>query len=203
VQSQRVDSSVILSVGYDQRRKILKIRFRNGRTYYYLSVPAEIHHNLLTAPSIGKYLNEVIKPTYRVIPERDLLRALRRASKRRERRGCHARFMDFPTARFHSGDAAHYGIATPVLWTLARTAEREIRSMSAILRLTYARHRTRSKIFGRHYMDVHELVRALLAGDLLAARQCVADARRSHVQWERMKQPRGLSGGDGCGRGYR
>ena len=82
MQSQRVDSTVILSVGYDERRKILKVRFRNGRTYYYLSVPAEIHHNLLIAPSIGKYLNEVIKPAYRVIPERDLLRALRRASKR-------------------------------------------------------------------------------------------------------------------------
>lgn len=42
-------------------------------------------------------------------------------------------------------------------------------------------------------MDVLDLVRALLAGDLLAARQCVADARRSHVQWERLEQPRGLS----------
>jgi len=42
-------------------------------------------------------------------------------------------------------------------------------------------------------MDLRELVRVLLAGDLLAARQHVADARRSHVQWERLEQPLGLS----------
>lgn len=42
-------------------------------------------------------------------------------------------------------------------------------------------------------MDIRELVRALLAGDLLAARQCVANARRSRVQWDRLEQPRGLS----------
>jgi len=42
-------------------------------------------------------------------------------------------------------------------------------------------------------MDVPELVHALLAGDLLTARQCVADARRTGVQWERLDEPRGLS----------
>ena len=42
-------------------------------------------------------------------------------------------------------------------------------------------------------MNVPELVHALLAGDLLAARQWVADARRTHVQWERLAQPQGLS----------
>jgi len=38
-------------------------------------------------------------------------------------------------------------------------------------------------------MDIRELVRALLDGDLLTAPQCVADARRSHVHWERLTQP--------------
>lgn len=42
-------------------------------------------------------------------------------------------------------------------------------------------------------MDVPELVHALLAGDLLTARQCVADAQRTHVRWEQLEQPRGLS----------
>jgi hypothetical protein len=42
-------------------------------------------------------------------------------------------------------------------------------------------------------MDLRELVRALLTGDLLAARQCVADARRSLVAWERLEQPRGMN----------
>ena len=38
-------------------------------------------------------------------------------------------------------------------------------------------------------MDLRELVRALLAGDLLTARQWVADAQRTHVRWERLEQP--------------
>jgi hypothetical protein len=42
-------------------------------------------------------------------------------------------------------------------------------------------------------MDVPELVHALLAGDLLAARQWVADAQRAHLQWERLAKPQGLS----------
>jgi hypothetical protein len=42
-------------------------------------------------------------------------------------------------------------------------------------------------------MDIPELVRALLAGDLLAARQFVADARRAGVQWERIDQPSDLT----------
>jgi len=42
-------------------------------------------------------------------------------------------------------------------------------------------------------MDIRELVRALLSGDLLTARQCVADAQRAHVAWERLEKPHGLS----------
>jgi hypothetical protein len=47
-------------------------------------------------------------------------------------------------------------------------------------------------------MDVPELVRALLAGDLLTARQAVADAQRAHVQWEGLEQPRGLTEREMC-----
>lgn len=42
-------------------------------------------------------------------------------------------------------------------------------------------------------MDIRELVHALLAGDLLAARQYVADAQRVHVQWNQLEQPVGLT----------
>jgi len=41
-------------------------------------------------------------------------------------------------------------------------------------------------------MDVPDLVHALLAGDLLVARQWVADAHRVHLQWERLERPDGL-----------
>ena len=41
-------------------------------------------------------------------------------------------------------------------------------------------------------MELHDLVRAILSGDLLAARQWVADAHRAGVQWERFEKPVGL-----------
>lgn len=42
-------------------------------------------------------------------------------------------------------------------------------------------------------MQIHKLVQALLAGDLLAARQFVSDARRAQVQWQRLEEPVGLN----------
>ena len=42
-------------------------------------------------------------------------------------------------------------------------------------------------------MELHELVRAVLSGDLIAARQLVADAQRSHRSWTRVERPTGLS----------
>jgi hypothetical protein len=38
-------------------------------------------------------------------------------------------------------------------------------------------------------MKIRELVQALLAGDILTARQCVADALRARTQWERLAEP--------------
>ena len=67
MRSQRVDSSVALTVGYDDQRHVLKVRFRNGRAYYYLGVPPAVYRSLLAAPSLGRYLNEVIKPAYRAV----------------------------------------------------------------------------------------------------------------------------------------
>ena len=42
-------------------------------------------------------------------------------------------------------------------------------------------------------MELRELVRALLADDLIAARQFVADARRMNLEWERVEEPRTFS----------
>jgi hypothetical protein len=41
-------------------------------------------------------------------------------------------------------------------------------------------------------MDLRDLVRAILAGDLLTARQWVADAQRARIQWDRLGRPSGL-----------
>jgi hypothetical protein len=42
-------------------------------------------------------------------------------------------------------------------------------------------------------MDLANLVRSILAGDLLAARQFASDARRANVAWQRVEQPPGLN----------
>lgn len=42
-------------------------------------------------------------------------------------------------------------------------------------------------------MELPDLVRAVLAGDLIAARQWVADADRLGLEWERLSPPHGLS----------
>ena len=42
-------------------------------------------------------------------------------------------------------------------------------------------------------MDFRDLVRALTAGDLLTARQWVADARRSDFNWQTLAPPSGLT----------
>jgi len=42
-------------------------------------------------------------------------------------------------------------------------------------------------------MELVELVRAILDGDLLTARQWVADARREELDWKSIEKPTGLS----------
>src|SRR5436305_7892530 len=69
---------------------------------------------------------------------------------------------------------------------------REWNSTCHAPRLT--KHRTRSMIFGTLLMELHRLVEAILAGDLLTARQWVADARRERWTWHDVVQPRELSG---------
>lgn len=49
------------------------------------------------------------------------------------------------------------------------------------------------KICGRPFMELSDLVQSIISGDLLAARQWVADARRAAVDWEQLEQPNGLS----------
>lgn len=57
-----VESSCIASVGYDPQRFELELEYRNGRIYRYQQVPAAAFRLLLQAPSIGEYVNRVIKP---------------------------------------------------------------------------------------------------------------------------------------------
>lgn len=61
-----VVSRSISSVGYDPGKKILEVEFRaSGEVYRYFDVPENIFREMMTAPSIGAYLNRRIKGNYR------------------------------------------------------------------------------------------------------------------------------------------
>ena len=62
---ERVQSSHIASVGYDEEQQIMEIVFRDGRVYHYLEVPPERVLSLLRAESKGRFLNREIKPNFR------------------------------------------------------------------------------------------------------------------------------------------
>ena len=61
---QRVDSSAVVSVGYDKKRRILEVEVEGGAVYQYLDVPAREYFALVSAESVGRYYNEQIKAGY-------------------------------------------------------------------------------------------------------------------------------------------
>ncbi|WP_409297738.1 KTSC domain-containing protein [Peribacillus sp. SCS-26] len=61
---QRVQSSNLVAVGYDDVTNTLYIQFKNG-TYKYFNVPDNIYRNLMNAYSKGEYHAEYIKDAFR------------------------------------------------------------------------------------------------------------------------------------------
>jgi len=59
-----VDSSVVLSVGYEPSSETLEVEFKNGGIYQYYNVPEPIYLNLMASDSKGKFLHVYIKPEY-------------------------------------------------------------------------------------------------------------------------------------------
>ena len=56
-----VKSSTVDSVAFDSATGILGVRFKNGTEYHYFNVPEYIYNGLLSAKSVGKYLDENVK----------------------------------------------------------------------------------------------------------------------------------------------
>jgi len=61
-----VQSSNIVSVGYDEKSGVLEIEFSNG-IYQYFDVPQEEYQGFINAPSLGKYFQMNIKRRYRYV----------------------------------------------------------------------------------------------------------------------------------------
>lgn len=62
-----VSSSNVASVGYDLNTMTLEVEFTNGSVYQYFDVPETEYRNLLGASSVGTYLNQNIKTSYRYV----------------------------------------------------------------------------------------------------------------------------------------
>ncbi len=52
---ESVDSSNLVSVGYDPQTHILEIEFKKGTVYEYANVPLDIYTDLMSAVSKGSY----------------------------------------------------------------------------------------------------------------------------------------------------
>lgn len=58
-----VDSTSIISIGYEPRRRELEIEFRDsGDVYLYFDVAAKEYAEFMATESKGAYLNQVFKP---------------------------------------------------------------------------------------------------------------------------------------------
>lgn len=60
-----VTSSNVASIGYDSNSMTLEVEFLNGSIYQYFDVPEVEYLNLISAESVGRYLNQNIKNNYR------------------------------------------------------------------------------------------------------------------------------------------
>lgn len=58
---EKVESSVLKSVGYDKRREVLETELVNDTLYEYYQVPSSEYINLMMASSLGEYYNRRIK----------------------------------------------------------------------------------------------------------------------------------------------
>jgi hypothetical protein len=59
-----LNSTNLVSAAYDNVHQVLTIEFRNGRTYSYGGVPANVYAGLLGAASHGRYFNQWIRDRY-------------------------------------------------------------------------------------------------------------------------------------------
>ena len=62
---QKVESSQIESVGYDEKNKTLEVEFKNGgAVYQYYIVDSATYEEMLAAESKGKFLGQKIKGNF-------------------------------------------------------------------------------------------------------------------------------------------
>lgn len=59
-----VESSSVEAIGFASETNELWIRYEGGATYVYSPVPRSVHRELLSSGSIGRYINQHVKPRF-------------------------------------------------------------------------------------------------------------------------------------------
>jgi hypothetical protein len=71
---QKVKSSNLKSIGYDEKKQLLEIEFQNGVVYQYEELPSLIYKTLMKSESHGRYFMAAIRPNFkgRLIPKEEV-----------------------------------------------------------------------------------------------------------------------------------
>ncbi|MDD4753811.1 MAG: KTSC domain-containing protein [Desulfitobacteriaceae bacterium] len=60
-----IDSSMIVSIGYDSQQAVLEIEFKsNGQIWQYFDIPEYMWYEIEAASSVGKYFHSNIKGAF-------------------------------------------------------------------------------------------------------------------------------------------
>lgn len=60
-------SSMISAWGYDEQTHVLAVTFKNGKTYRYAEVPAEVAAGFNESESIGRYFGNAVRGQYEAV----------------------------------------------------------------------------------------------------------------------------------------
>jgi hypothetical protein len=61
---KQIDSSSIVSIGYDVFNRILEVEFTSHIVFQYSDVPLDVYEGLLSSPSRGAFFNKMIREKY-------------------------------------------------------------------------------------------------------------------------------------------
>ncbi len=61
----RVSSTVVESIGYDDESAVLEVEFASGAVYQYFDVPEQVYRDLMSAASMGKAMTSSIIGKFR------------------------------------------------------------------------------------------------------------------------------------------
>ena len=59
-----VDSSNIVSIGYDAETETLEVEFHSGNVYQYRDVPSDVHQRFMSSSSKGRFFSQYIRGQY-------------------------------------------------------------------------------------------------------------------------------------------